>query len=170
MNDMTKHITESNAIEGVFSLDEVERSLRVWEQLRAEKQLSHAVIKATQQHIVAAQAELAPEAKGAYRSLLQVNVTVGNYRPPAWYDVDIAMQEWLDGYQNRKPWDNHVLFEAVHPFVDGNGRAGRMLLWWQEIKEGGVPTLFRAERRFDYYHALERDRQRAMLGKERPRG
>jgi Fic family protein len=35
---------------------------------------------------------------------------------------------------------NHVKFEKIHPFEDGNGRIGRILLNWQRVK-AGLPIL-----------------------------
>lgn len=35
--------------------------------------------------------------------------------------------------------------------VDGNGRTGRMLMWWQEIQQGKEPTLITFNNRREYY-------------------
>ncbi len=52
----------------------------------------------------------------------------------------------------------HVLFEAIHPFRDGNGRAGRILLNYLAISLGWPPIIIKgteANDRDRYYAALE---------------
>lgn len=52
----------------------------------------------------------------------------------------------------------HVLFEAIHPFEDGNGRAGRILLNYLDIGSGYPPLVIKGiseEERRTYYRALE---------------
>lgn len=49
----------------------------------------------------------------------------------------------------------HAWFECIHPFADGNGRTGRMLLNWMLIKLNHPPLIVFEEDRNLYYDALE---------------
>ncbi len=49
----------------------------------------------------------------------------------------------------------HTRFVKIHPFVDGNGRTGRLLLNFELMKAGFVPAIIRKEDRLDYYDALD---------------
>jgi cell filamentation protein, protein adenylyltransferase len=49
----------------------------------------------------------------------------------------------------------HAVFEQIHPFSDGNGRTGRLLLLAQALKAGRTPPLVTKERKFAYYKYLE---------------
>lgn len=49
----------------------------------------------------------------------------------------------------------HAEFEQIHPFSDGNGRVGRLLLAAIAIQQGIVPPIVERERRAAYYHALQ---------------
>lgn len=52
----------------------------------------------------------------------------------------------------------HTLFESIHPFSDGNGRAGRILLNYLAISQGYPPIIIKgmsADERGRYYAALE---------------
>jgi Fic family protein len=48
----------------------------------------------------------------------------------------------------------HLSFEHIHPFVDGNGRIGRVLNNYQLIREGHVPINIKFIDRSDYYDAF----------------
>jgi Fic family protein len=51
----------------------------------------------------------------------------------------------------------HAQFEAIHPFVDGNGRVGRLLFPLMFLADGGHPihlATFLKRRQKDYYDAL----------------
>jgi Fic family protein len=49
----------------------------------------------------------------------------------------------------------HAAFEQIHPFSDGNGRTGRLLLFAQALRAGLMPPLVVKERRFAYFKYLE---------------
>ena len=50
----------------------------------------------------------------------------------------------------------HADFEKIHPFPDGNGRTGRLLMNFELMKEGFPITIIKKEDREDYYNALEK--------------
>jgi Fic family protein/DNA-binding XRE family transcriptional regulator len=49
----------------------------------------------------------------------------------------------------------HATFERIHPFSDGNGRTGRLLLLAQALQAGLLPPLVAKERKHAYYKYLE---------------
>lgn len=51
--------------------------------------------------------------------------------------------------------DFHVQFERIHPFQDGNGRVGRLILFWQCLQNGIVPFIITEELRLFYYRGIQ---------------
>ncbi len=49
----------------------------------------------------------------------------------------------------------HAVFEKIHPFADGNGRVGRLIMFVQALKYGIVPPVIVKERKHAYYKCLE---------------
>ncbi|MDR2064002.1 MAG: Fic family protein [Candidatus Nomurabacteria bacterium] len=49
----------------------------------------------------------------------------------------------------------HSRFEGIHPFSDGNGRTGRLIMFLQALQSGLVPPLIIKERKRAYYRYLE---------------
>jgi Fic family protein len=49
----------------------------------------------------------------------------------------------------------HVAFELIHPFGDGNGRVGRLLMVLQCLQASYLPVVIENARKADYYDVLE---------------
>ncbi|MDP3727827.1 MAG: Fic family protein [bacterium] len=99
---------------------------------------------------------------GKYRDYL---VRVGSYRAPDWQEIKVLMNELIKNISQKKgnPVEHaarvHYQFEKIHPFGDGNGRIGRLLinhiLW-----HNSYPMLIiEYKKRKSYYKALTKDEE-----------
>lgn len=50
----------------------------------------------------------------------------------------------------------HNRFELIHPFTDGNGRVGRLILNWMLLQDGYGVILFKNRNRVAYFNALDK--------------
>ncbi|MDP2182143.1 MAG: Fic family protein [Actinomycetota bacterium] len=103
---------------------------------------------------------------GSYRV---IRVRVGRHVPPAPDDVGGLMSELLEWWNGPSTALSpvissaviHYRFEAIHPFADGNGRAGRALALWELYRRGfDTHHIFSVdeyywEDRLAYYAALD---------------
>jgi Fic family protein len=97
-----------------------------------------------------------------------VEVTHSHFTPAKAMFINDAMQllvHWINNKLEDQNYDrirlataSHILFETIHPFRDGNGRVGRILLSFLLIGTGLVNIAIKGttkEQRDKYYHALE---------------
>jgi len=89
-------------------------------------------------------------------------VRVGNHIAPAPKDVESLIGQMLMEYhisvdQNiiHRISKLHLTFEHIHPFVDGNGRIGRVISNFILIREGYVPINIKFVDRKKYYQAFK---------------
>lgn len=87
-------------------------------------------------------------------------------RPPTWPLVDVELRHWVNDVRALPddalvPWPErlarlHAAFERVHPFLDGNGRTGRLLLNLILVRRGYPPLVVLKQHRPPYLAALAR--------------
>lgn len=141
-------------IEGIDLPEEDRRSEQAWEWLKAMP-LTIPNILGLHKRITCKQ--LPKEYVGRFRDC---QVWVGGREGAAWALVPGLMAKWVENARwvltlPDQPEDLikrcHIEFERIHPFVDGNGRTGRMLMNYQRVVMGYKPLLIKSSERWDYY-------------------
>jgi hypothetical protein len=107
----------------------------------------------------------AKERPGSFREH-DIEAFPGGMRPPDWTQVPILVRDWIAEAQALRKIDGdelpealaalHVRFEQVHPFLDGNGRTGRLVLNLLLIRLGYPPAIIYKGERGRYLNALRR--------------
>lgn len=90
----------------------------------------------------------------------------GGMQPPPWTDVSALARDWITDAQALRDADQamiteelaslHARFEQIHPFLDGNGRTGRLVLNLLLVRLGIPPAIIYKGDRSRYLAALRR--------------
>ena len=103
-----------------------------------------------------------PEDKGMYRRI-PVRIMGAYTEPVQPYMIEPRMTELLaENEQRKRTMHNieriarfHLDFEGIHPFIDGNGRVGRLILNLELIRCGYPPVNVKFADRKRYYDAFD---------------
>lgn len=104
------------------------------------------------------------EGPGSFRQH-EIAAFSSGLKPPTWPTVPAEMDSWLqtaNRLEARSPDFSEELarvhrdFEAIHPFLDGNGRTGRLILNLILVRLGFPPAIIYKGDRSRYLRALKR--------------
>lgn len=100
------------------------------------------------------------EDRGFYRRV-PVTIMGSDYTPPQPYLIPSLMEQLISRYHQMSSLHVvervalfHLEFESIHPFIDGNGRTGRLLLNLELMKEGFPPINIKYSDRKRYYECF----------------
>lgn len=101
------------------------------------------------------------EAPGGFREH-DIHPFPGGMTPPTWTEVPAAMRDWVRILGRVAKAEraveavaaSHGEFESVHPFLDGNGRTGRLVLNLALVRLGYAPAIIYKRDRERYLRAL----------------
>lgn len=167
-HDQTRYIFETNTIGiggGSVKVDDIVETANHFRCIdliieNAKRPISEALIKELHRTLKNGTTDARQDwfAVGDYKRLPN---TVGNMDTTLPEDVPQKMQELLLEYNAKKEktfddlLDFHYKFECIHPFQDGNGRIGRLLLFKDCLKYDIVPFIIDEELKLFYYRGLK---------------
>ena len=110
---------------------------------------------------------LSKESCGKFRRVQVFIRGVDGFIPPKPESVEIEFKKLMNWYnRNKKKYHSvilasyfHVAFESIHPFIDFNGRTGRLLLNFILLKNGFPPVDIKNKDRMRYYEALRKGQE-----------
>ena len=166
-HEQTRHIFETNTI-GItdenINVDDIVETANHFRCIdliidRAEEKLSEPFIKELHRILKTGTSDSRKSwfNVGDYKKL--PNEVGGNATCPP-EEVHAWMKDLLSTYNANSPKslediiDFHQKFEAIHPFQDGNGRVGRLVLFKECLANGIVPFIITEELKLFYYRGL----------------
>ncbi len=93
-----------------------------------------------------------------HRAIRGVNIILTHPKDIA-EEMGTLMKSWRRGQEKlsdlQRIVDFHTRFELIHPFGDGNGRVGRLVMVLQCLESSYPPVVIENDRKAEYYDVLE---------------
>jgi len=153
--EVTEFLKESNAIERVYDDDSLQQAIYAWENLSKVKKISVGSVMKTHKTLMLHHLMMSHE-RGYFR---ECPVYIGGREGLKHEEIRDAIEEWICNMNNETINDReatgkelHVQYEKIHPFVDGNGRTGRIFMnWWRLKNKLPLLIIHEGEEQMDYY-------------------
>ena len=166
--EQTRYIFETNTLGVTTESTRIDDILETVNHFRCiDYIIDHATEKITEPHVKQLHLMLKHNTSDSLKSWVAVGDykrlpnEVGGEETALPQDVQKRMKALLATYNANKKvtFDDilefHVQFERIHPFQDGNGRVGRLLMFWQCLQNNIVPFIITEELRMFYYRGLQ---------------
>lgn len=166
-HDQTRYIYETNTVgieKGAVNVDDIVETANHFRCIdlvidSAGQMLSESFIKKLHITLKSGTSDSRKDwfAVGEYKKIPN---EVGGQNTTAPEEVATAMKQLLSAYnaEQNKTFEDliafHVAFESIHPFQDGNGRVGRLILFKECLKYNIVPFIIDDELKLFYYRGL----------------
>lgn len=166
-HDQTRYIFETNTIgldSDIVKVDDIVETANHFKCVdiiieKAKKPISEVLIKELHRTLKSGTTDSRKEwfAVGDYKKYPN---TVGDMKTTAPEDVSYEINKLILLYNEKKEksfedlLDFHYKFECIHPFQDGNGRIGRLLLFKECLKYNIVPFIIEDDLKLFYYRGL----------------
>ena len=152
--DLDRYITERE----IFETKNLARVVSYIDKKAKEKELTLEVILLLHKMLIS---NIRDDVAGRFRKDNEY-VSVGNHIAPNPKEITDRLEKMLAEY-NAESHENiiksiaklHLAFEYTHPFIDGNGRIGRVINNYLLIREGFVPINIKFIDRKKYYEAFK---------------
>lgn len=156
-------LQQSNIIEGEYSLDALEDAKLAWNHILSMTKMTELAICRGHYLLMWSRTTIANEDKGVYT---RYQTRVGKRLNPDPILIPALMADFIErinaniqhygdnhGQQFREADTKafHVRFERIHPFLDGNGRIGRMIYNWHRLRLGLPIHVILESERSAYY-------------------
>lgn len=129
------------------------------EEVKSKKEIDKKLIKEFHQIIIG---DIDREIAGKFRTY-PVSIKASETKTTSPLHIEKELEDLIQWYNEKhnlniieKVAIFHSKFEKIHPFGDGNGRTGRLLMNLELMKEGYPITIIRNEDRLEYYDSLEK--------------
>lgn len=166
-HDQTRYIFETNTIgveDGAINVDDVVETVNHFRCIdmlidHAESALTEKFIKELHYTLKSGTSDSRKEwfAVGGYKKIPN---EVGGMETALPGEVANEMKTLLMSYEAKEDktfediLDFHVRFERIHPFQDGNGRVGRLVMFKECLRSNIVPFIIEDELKMFYYRGL----------------
>ena len=167
-HEQTRYIFETNTVDapdGSLNVDDILETVNHFRCIdliidQAKRPLTETMIKQLHYLLKSGTADSRKSwfAVGEYKRLAN---EAGGRETTAPEDVTQKMKEMISDYIKLKTvtmddlLELHYRFESIHPFQDGNGRVGRLILFKECLRNGIVPFIIEDDMKMYYYRGLQ---------------